>query len=182
MWGRRQRRRCVRLWVGALMLSSLVGCATQRAIPGVAATPTTAVPASERDATGAYRFNMTQHGRRMSADEFDAWMKARGIRVAKGAPGNAGKPAAAAPKVAQGGKANRRGANATAAAGAKAGAKQTPAGVQPAPGKAARPLAANAAKKSGVGKPKPIAPAKPVETVSLEGGQPKAKPARRGEG
>jgi hypothetical protein len=28
---------------------------------------------------------MTQHGRRMTADDFDAWMKARGIRVAKGA-------------------------------------------------------------------------------------------------
>lgn len=33
-----------------------------------------------------YRFDMDQEGRRMSADEFDAWMKARGVRVAKGAP------------------------------------------------------------------------------------------------
>lgn len=30
------------------------------------------------------RFEMNQNGRRMSADDFDAWMKARGIRVAKG--------------------------------------------------------------------------------------------------
>ncbi len=30
------------------------------------------------------RFQMTQNGRQMSADDFDAWMKARGIRVAKG--------------------------------------------------------------------------------------------------
>ncbi|MFC5594534.1 hypothetical protein [Lysobacter niastensis] len=33
-----------------------------------------------------YRFNMEQNGKKMSAEEFDAWMKARGIRVAKGAP------------------------------------------------------------------------------------------------
>lgn len=28
-----------------------------------------------------WRFNMTQEGKRMTADEFDAWMKARGVRV-----------------------------------------------------------------------------------------------------
>ena len=28
-----------------------------------------------------YRFNMTQNGKRMTADEFDAWMKSRGVRV-----------------------------------------------------------------------------------------------------
>jgi hypothetical protein len=27
---------------------------------------------------------MTQNGRQMSARDFDAWMKARGIRIAKG--------------------------------------------------------------------------------------------------
>ncbi len=35
------------------------------------------------DAT-AWRFDMTQNGKRMTADEFDAWMKARGVRVVKG--------------------------------------------------------------------------------------------------
>ena len=29
---------------------------------------------------------MQQNGRKMTAEEFDAWMTARGIRVAKGAP------------------------------------------------------------------------------------------------
>jgi hypothetical protein len=29
---------------------------------------------------------MTQDGKQMTADDFEAWMKARGIRVAKGAP------------------------------------------------------------------------------------------------
>jgi hypothetical protein len=31
-----------------------------------------------------WRFNMSQDGRRMTAEEFDAWMKAKGIHVAKG--------------------------------------------------------------------------------------------------
>jgi hypothetical protein len=44
------------------------------------------LPASERDALGAYRFDMSNGEKRMSADEFDAWMKANGIRVAKGNP------------------------------------------------------------------------------------------------
>lgn len=33
-----------------------------------------------------HRFDMQQDGRSMTAEEFDAWMKANGIRVAKGAP------------------------------------------------------------------------------------------------
>lgn len=40
-----------------------------------------------------WRFDMNQNGKRMTADEFDAWMKARGVRVA------GGKPATAAPVV-----------------------------------------------------------------------------------
>lgn len=33
---------------------------------------------------GPWRFDMTQGGKRMTADEFDAWMKSRGVRVARG--------------------------------------------------------------------------------------------------
>jgi hypothetical protein len=33
-----------------------------------------------------WRFNMSQEGRRMTAEEFDAWMKSKGIHVAKGHP------------------------------------------------------------------------------------------------
>lgn len=32
-----------------------------------------------------WRFDMSQNGKRMTAEEFDAWMKSRGVRVAKGA-------------------------------------------------------------------------------------------------
>ena len=44
------------------------------------------------ESSTAWRFDMTQNGKRMTADEFDAWMKARGVRVIPGAP----KPAQAA--------------------------------------------------------------------------------------
>ena len=37
-------------------------------------------PRTEFD-NAPWRFDMTQNGKRMTADEFDAWMKARGVRV-----------------------------------------------------------------------------------------------------
>jgi hypothetical protein len=33
-----------------------------------------------------WRFDMNQGGKRMTADEFDAWMKSRGVRVVKAKP------------------------------------------------------------------------------------------------
>ncbi len=63
-----------------------------------AAVPAAAATAAVNDAAGykpktefdntPWRFDMSQNGKRMTADEFDAWMKARGVRVV-------GKPAAA---------------------------------------------------------------------------------------
>jgi len=41
-------------------------------------------PKTEFDNT-PWRFDMTQNGKRMTADEFDAWMKSRGVRVVKAA-------------------------------------------------------------------------------------------------
>ncbi|HBS63300.1 MAG TPA: hypothetical protein DEB32_11410, partial [Stenotrophomonas sp.] len=38
----------------------------------------------ELDGRGSYRFLMSNGDKKMTADEFDAWMKANGIRVAKG--------------------------------------------------------------------------------------------------
>jgi len=58
--------------------------------------PATYKPQTQWDNT-PWRFNMTQNGRRMTADEFDAWMKAKGIRVAKGAPKPAVDPAVGPP-------------------------------------------------------------------------------------
>ena len=45
--------------------------------------PATYKPQTEFDNT-PWRFDMSQNGKRMTAEEFDAWMKARGVRVAKG--------------------------------------------------------------------------------------------------
>jgi len=42
------------------------------------------VTTPELDGRGSYRFMMSNGDKKMSADEFDAWMKANGIRVAKG--------------------------------------------------------------------------------------------------
>ena len=52
-------------------------------------------PKTEFDNT-PWRFNMTQNGKRMTADEFDAWMKSKGVRVAKGNAAT-GVPAASEP-------------------------------------------------------------------------------------
>jgi len=65
-------------------------CATLVAMPGCATQAPVAVKAPPSPAPVAVgksnRFEMTQNGRKMSAQDFDAWMKARGIRIAKGAP------------------------------------------------------------------------------------------------
>ena len=56
-------------------------------------------PQTEFDNT-PWRFDMSQGGKRMTAEEFDAWMKARGVRVVKARPAAAEVPAAApAPEV-----------------------------------------------------------------------------------
>lgn len=54
------------------------------------------VPLTKDDNT-PWRFDMSQNGKRMTSAEFDAWMKAKGIRVATGKPGTVASPAAAAP-------------------------------------------------------------------------------------
>ena len=69
--------------------------------PGVVdpADPAAYKPRTEFDNT-PWRFNMSQNGKNMTADEFSAWMESRGVRVARGAaPAPAPAPAtpAAAP-------------------------------------------------------------------------------------
>ncbi|MEO6365073.1 MAG: septal ring lytic transglycosylase RlpA family protein [Luteimonas sp.] len=58
--------------------------ASERKLPAPATLPQAATnPANSND----YRFDMRQDGRAMTAAEFDAWMKARRVRVATGKPG-----------------------------------------------------------------------------------------------
>ena len=65
----------------------LEGCrSVANAAPG--ASPGVIDPASYKPQTQfdntPWRFDMNQNGKRMTAEEFDQWMKARGVRVAKG--------------------------------------------------------------------------------------------------
>lgn len=53
-------------------------------------------PQTEHDNT-PWRFDMTQGGKRMTAEEFDAWMQARGVRVVR--PRGEAAPAAVEPVV-----------------------------------------------------------------------------------
>lgn len=70
----------------------LSACASQPPAPppppveAPAVVEVTVQPTAEKDALGAYRFHMSDGEKKMTADEFDAWMKANGIRVARGAP------------------------------------------------------------------------------------------------
>ena len=58
--------------------------ATSPSLPS-SSSPAAYKPQTQYDNT-PWRFDMSQNGKRMTAEEFDAWMKARGVRVAKGAP------------------------------------------------------------------------------------------------
>ncbi len=61
--------------------------AAPAAMPGAipaATDPAAYQPKTEFDNT-PWRFDMNQNGKRMTADEFSAWMAAKGVRVAKGA-------------------------------------------------------------------------------------------------
>ena len=66
--------------------------ATSPALPS-SSNPAAYKPQTQYDNT-PWRFDLSQNGKRMTAEEFDAWMKARGVRVAKGA-----QPATPAPPV-----------------------------------------------------------------------------------
>ena len=51
---------------------------------GAATTATGAYIPKTKDDNSPWRFDMSQNGKRMTSVEFDAWMKAKGIRVATG--------------------------------------------------------------------------------------------------
>src|SRR6476619_8159764 len=75
-----------------IRIESCQNMATIMPAPGAVSPddPAAYKPRTEFDNT-PWRFNMSQNGKKMTADEFSAWMKARGVRVARGA----GAPAAA---------------------------------------------------------------------------------------
>lgn len=80
--------------VGQLLAAAQSVPANPRSEPAVAqqvassnAPGGVALASEVRIDTSEYRFDMQQNGRVMSADEFDAWMRARRVRVATGRPG-----------------------------------------------------------------------------------------------
>jgi hypothetical protein len=87
-----------------LLRIRIQGCnavANATPVPGVVNPddPAAYKPRTEFDNT-PWRFNMSQNGKKMTADEFSAWMKSRGVRVARGA--GAAVPAAAVTESAPG--------------------------------------------------------------------------------
>ncbi len=74
-------------------------CRSLAAVPAAAAGPAGYVKKTEFDNT-PYRFNMTQNGRRMTADDFDAWLQANGYSAGRRVDPNAQQqaPAEAAPQ------------------------------------------------------------------------------------
>lgn len=88
----------MRLIALAALTALAAGCASTprtSSAPAPSAKPATPVPKGNR-------FYMTQNGERMTADDFDAWMKARGIRIAKGRPAAQAEQRKPAPKRATG--------------------------------------------------------------------------------
>lgn len=75
-----------------LLRMKIEACRVATALPAPAPVnpndPAAYQPKTVHDNT-PWRFDMTQNGRRMTADEFDAWMKARGVRIATGRPQSA---------------------------------------------------------------------------------------------
>ena len=65
----------------------VAGLPTATAADASEAGPATTTPAPATPGAGDWRFDMRQDGRAMTADEFDAWMKARRARVATGRAG-----------------------------------------------------------------------------------------------
>ena len=68
--------------------------AAQRKSTSKAKAPAAPKPVAAAPTDNSKRFLMTQNGKQMTADDFDAWMKKNGYRVATGAPA-AGAPAKA---------------------------------------------------------------------------------------
>lgn len=71
----------------ALALVLMAGCSHRKDVAKAPPPPlddVVEIKVPELDGRGSYRFMMSDGERRMSADEFDAWMKANGIRVATG--------------------------------------------------------------------------------------------------
>jgi len=72
-----------------LLISGLILAAPAHAAKAKKPAPKAAAAPVSQPTDTSKRFNMTQDGKKMTADDFDAWMKKNGYRVATGAPAKA---------------------------------------------------------------------------------------------
>ena len=79
-----QTLRCAGLLLPMVLLTACGGHKKVAKAETPAETPVVEVKTPELDGRGSYRFLMSNGDKKMTADEFDAWMKANGIRDAKG--------------------------------------------------------------------------------------------------
>lgn len=69
-----------------LSLGLLAACSSKKELakaPELTIDDVVTITVPDLDARGSYRFTMTDGEKTLSADDFDAWMKANGIRIAK---------------------------------------------------------------------------------------------------
>ncbi|WP_162435236.1 hypothetical protein [Pseudoxanthomonas koreensis] len=142
----RPRIRGFQLFALALATLVLAACAGRES-RATTAKPAPAAVAKPDDRYG-HRFHMVQNGKRMTADDFDAWLKAKGLRVqggkvvaaSQGASGNAAKAGGTAKSAAKGAtpvaNASSRPAATAKTAGAAKATKATGAANSSATGKA----------------------------------------------
>ena len=78
-----QTLRCAGLLLPMVLLAACGGHKKVAKAETPAETPVVEVKTPELDGRGSYRFLMSNGDKKMTADEFDAWMKANGIRVAR---------------------------------------------------------------------------------------------------
>lgn len=79
--------RALKLSCLLLPLAALAACSSKKELARQTPPPiddAVEIRVPELDGRGSYRFMMSDGDKKMSADEFDAWMKSNGIRVAKG--------------------------------------------------------------------------------------------------
>ena len=69
---------------GVLVVVVMLGACAGTQHKSAKIAPASQAVAGQRGDAKGYRFNMTQHGKKMSAEDFDAWMKANGLHVAQG--------------------------------------------------------------------------------------------------
>ncbi len=96
-----QTLRCAGLLLPMVLLTACGGHKKVAKTETPAETPVVEVKTPELDGRGSYRFLMSDGDRKMTADEFDAWMKARGVRVVKAAATPAAEGAAEAKAAAE---------------------------------------------------------------------------------